>query len=81
MSLNTWGMPASLGSVYKEDRMIAIGEHISKAEFDVYLLEELWMRGDHATIKAHLPEGNDGYEAFSSVISLSLIRLLHDRGG
>jgi len=57
MSLNTWGMPASLGSVYKEDRMIAIGEHISKAEFDVYLLEELWMRGDHATIKAHLPEG------------------------
>ena len=34
----------------------AIGEYIAKAEFDVYLLAELWMRPDHATIEASLPE-------------------------
>merc|ERR1712215_124910 len=57
MSLNTWGMPASFGSYDKEDRMIAIGRHIQKAEYDLYLLEELWMRPDHATIKSFVPEG------------------------
>ena len=34
----------------------AIGEEIGKAEYDVYLLAELWMRPDHATIAAALPE-------------------------
>ena len=57
MALNTWGMPASLGSYDKTDRMKAIGEHIGKAEHDIYLLEELWMRGDHSTIKSKIPEG------------------------
>jgi len=56
MALNTWGMPASLGSYDKTDRMKAIGEHIGKAEHDIYLLEELWMRGDHSTIKSKIPE-------------------------
>ena len=34
----------------------AIGEKIALAEYDVYLLAELWMRPDHATIEASLPE-------------------------
>ena len=50
MSLNTWGMPHSLGSEDKELRMAAIGRYINQSEHDVYLLEELWMRPDHATI-------------------------------
>ena len=33
----------------------AIGNLIAKSEFDVYLLSELWMRPDHATIEALLP--------------------------
>jgi len=57
MSLNTWGMPATFGSYDKEDRMEAIGRHIQKAEYDLYLLEELWMRPDHSTIKSLIPEG------------------------
>lgn len=57
MSLNTWGMPHSLGSEDKELRMAAIGRYINKSEHDVYLLEELWMRPDYATIARHVPEG------------------------
>jgi len=57
MALNVWGMPAKVGSEDKELRIKAIGEYIAKAEFDVYLLAELWMRPDHATIEASLPEG------------------------
>lgn len=57
MALNTWGMPASLGAEDKSLRMKAIGKLIQKQEFDVYLLEELWMRPDHATIKSFVPEG------------------------
>lgn len=57
MSLNTWGMPHTLGSEDKELRMAAIGRYINQSEHDVYLLEELWMRPDYATIARHVPEG------------------------
>jgi len=57
MALNVWGMPAKVGSEDKELRMKAIGNYIQKAEYDVYLLAELWMRPDHATIKSLLPLG------------------------
>jgi len=56
MSLNVWGMPAKVGSEDKELRMKAIGEHIQKAEYDIYLLAELWMRPDHTTIRNLIPE-------------------------
>lgn len=58
MALNTWGMPANFGSEDKDLRMEAIGHLIGKQEYDVYLLEELWMRPDHAKIKSLLPEGH-----------------------
>ena len=58
MSLNTWGMPHTFGSQDKELRMEAIGNHINKGEYDVYLLEELWMRPDHNKIKSLIPEGD-----------------------
>jgi len=57
MSLNIWGMPRTFGSADKEDRMLAIGKHIQKGEYDMYLLEELWMRPDHNMIKSLIPEG------------------------
>lgn len=57
MSLNTWGMPHTLGSEDKELRMAAIGRYINQSEHDVYLLEELWMRPDYATIASHVPQG------------------------
>jgi len=55
MALNTWGMPATFGAQDKTLRMQAIGELIQKQEYDIYLLEELWMRPDHAHIKSLLP--------------------------
>jgi len=57
MSLNTWGMPRTFGSEDKSLRMEAIGNHIKRGEYDVYLLEELWMRPDHNVIKSLIPEG------------------------
>lgn len=51
MSLNCWGVPATFGSYDKEARMSEIGAKIALKEYDIYLLEELWMRPDHQTIK------------------------------
>ena len=53
MSFNTWGMPATFGSEFKQERMKAIGEEIAKEEFDLYLLEELWMQPDHTLIDCY----------------------------
>jgi hypothetical protein len=57
MSLNTWGMPASLGSKYKSERMQAISDEVSKGRYDLYLFQELWMQADYETVRAGLPEG------------------------
>ena len=57
LSLNAWGMPKTLGSKDKLIRMDAIGQHIKKGEHDVYLLQELWMRPDHAKIRSCIPPG------------------------
>jgi hypothetical protein len=37
--------------------MMEIGKKIARQEYDIYLLEELWMKPDHATIKSFVPEG------------------------
>ena len=57
MSLNTWGMPATFGSEYKTERMKGIAAEVSKAAYDIYLLEELWMEGDYYTVRGSLPKG------------------------
>ena len=57
MSLNVWGMPPIFGSQYKEERISAIANEISKGDFDIYLLQELWLESDHKKIAASLPIG------------------------
>jgi len=57
LSLSVWGSPASFGVLDKEQRMEAIGQYLSNNSYDVVLLQELWMRPDHQTIKSHLPDG------------------------
>ena len=80
MALNTWGMPATFGAQDKTLRMQAIGELIQKQEYDIYLLEELWMRPDHAHIKSLLPPNyhmtevmdlNNRHQVASCFITLS----------
>ena len=80
MALNTWGMPATFGAQDKTLRMQAIGELIQKQEYDIYLLEELWMRPDHAHIKSLLPSNyhmtevmdlNNRHQVASCFITLS----------
>lgn len=58
LALNTWGMPATLGSKDKDVRMRAIGDLLQKKEFDIYLFSELWMRPDHAVVKSLVPQGD-----------------------
>jgi len=57
LSLSVWGSPASFGTEDKEARIAAIAEYIrNHTEIDLFLLQELWMRPDHQTIKAALPK-------------------------
>eukprot|EP00092_Neocalanus_flemingeri_P078714 GFUD01097960.1.p1 GENE.GFUD01097960.1~~GFUD01097960.1.p1 ORF type:complete len:369 (+),score=63.63 GFUD01097960.1:213-1319(+) len=56
-SLMVWGSPGSFGTEDKELRMEAIGNYIgSHTEYDVFLLNDLWMRGDHEKIRSLIPE-------------------------
>ena len=57
ITLNTWGMPKTLGSEYKESRIKAIGDVVAKGDYDLFLLEELWMQPDHTTIASRVPAG------------------------
>ena len=57
VALNTWGMPATFGSKYKTPRMEAIRDVVAKGDYDVFLLEELWMQGDHETVASKVPKG------------------------
>ena len=56
LSLSVWGSPASFGVLDKQERMEAIGEYIRDHNdtLDVVILQELWMRPDHATILSYL---------------------------
>jgi len=56
-SLMVWGSPGSFGVEDKERRMAALGEFIAAdTEHDVFLLNDLWMRPDHATIRKLIPK-------------------------
>merc|ERR1712126_288691 len=57
MSLNVWGLPEKYGSKLKDERISAIAREVSRANFDVYLLQELWMEQDHDKITKSLPKG------------------------
>lgn len=57
MSYNTWGIPHTFGSQDKEERMAGLGSLLSRSDYDLVLLEELWMRPDHETIKSQLGPG------------------------
>ena len=56
LSLSVWGSPASFGVRDKEERVTAIGEFIRNHShsLDVVILQELWMRPDHARIASLL---------------------------
>ena len=70
-------MPAKVGFKDKELRMKAIGKFIQKKEHDVYLLSELWMRPDHETIRALVPEGEAYLKASTCTLTNPISRLLH----
>jgi hypothetical protein len=46
-----------MGSEYKTLRMVGIGDEIAKADYDVFMLNELWMQADHTHIASRVPPG------------------------
>ena len=56
MALNVWGMPYSLGGLDKEERIDHIADIVNTSDFDVILLEELWMQPNYETIRAKIPK-------------------------
>ena len=65
MALNTWGMPATFGAQDKTSRMQAIGELIQKQEYDIYLLEELWMKRSELIGVRELAKAADVISSFT----------------
>ena len=57
ITMNCWGFPKVYGIEDKEERMAAIGEYIGQGQHDLYLLTELWLRVDHASIERRIPPG------------------------
>ena len=65
LAYNVWGMPGGQGGCKdKTQRIKALAKEISSRrlgangeDFDLILLEELWMSGDHYTIQNSLPKG------------------------
>jgi len=57
LSLSVWGAPSSLGTQDKTERIAAVAAFVANStEYDLVLLQDLWMRPDHETIRASLPE-------------------------
>ena len=81
-SLMVWGSPGSFGVLDKERRMAALGDWIANdTEHDVYLLNDLWMRPDHGTIRDAVMSRN-GKDVISCDINSSVLhlsRILHDK--
>ena len=71
ITLNTWGMPAAFGSKDKELRIDNIAKYIRKKMYDVYMLQELWMRSDHNSIKNLLPVGKNSVTKLIMFIPLN----------
>ena len=69
LSLNVYGIPwnVSLAKLFnatsqistkehhKEQRIAAIASFIAKQDYDLYLLQELWLKNDYDIIKKALP--------------------------
>ena len=56
LSLNAFGMPEVLqGETYRKHRINAIAEKISHADYDLYLLQEVWIKSDYDIIRNAIP--------------------------
>ena len=66
MSFNVWGLPSNgeveildaynYSSQYKDERMKAIGEEVSRGQYGLYLFQELWDPKDYETIRKYVPK-------------------------
>ena len=56
LSYNVWGISQTLGfSEYLSERMDGIAHEISKGDYDLYLLQEVWSEMAYNIIKAKIP--------------------------
>ena len=79
-SLMVWGSPGSFGVLDKERRIAALGDWIANdTEHDVYLLNDLWMRPDHGTIRDAVMSRNGMVETNKRKSDIFIFRISHDQ--
>ena len=54
LSLNVYGI-SWYNNTHKEQRIAAIASFIAKQDYDLYFLQELWLKNDYDIIKKALP--------------------------
>ena len=65
LSLNAYGIPwnkqiaefvnTTYEDIHKEQRIAGIANFIEKQDYDLYILQELWLKNDYEIIKKALP--------------------------
>ncbi|XP_059177893.1 putative neutral sphingomyelinase [Physella acuta] len=53
-TLNSWGLPFPIVCKNRNERICAIGDFLLKSDFDIVVLEEIWVKSDFQTLKQKL---------------------------
>ncbi|KAL4233259.1 Sphingomyelin phosphodiesterase 2 [Mactra antiquata] len=54
LTLNCWGVPVPVACKDHHERMVAIGEKISKSSYDIVFFQEVWKKGDYEILKKQI---------------------------
>ncbi len=58
LAFNVWGIPESFGAEYKDERILGLALELAKGQYDIVVLEELWMEADHRMLEDALLDAN-----------------------
>ncbi|KAH9491532.1 Sphingomyelin phosphodiesterase 2, neutral membrane (Neutral sphingomyelinase) [Bulinus truncatus] len=54
ITLNCWGLPFPILCKNREERITAIGDHLKQSDFDIVVLEEIWVKSDFRKLREKL---------------------------
>lgn len=54
LTLNCWGVPVPFACKYRKERFLSIAEEISKRNFDIVILQEVWAESDYKLLQQHI---------------------------
>ncbi|XP_071134389.1 putative neutral sphingomyelinase [Mytilus edulis] len=56
LTLNCWGVPVAVACKLRNERMNAIGDELSKGEYDIILCQEIWDKADYELLKTKISQ-------------------------